>query len=181
MYFLPHWRVTADTAAARLPSSFRRNAPALLVPVLLIILPVAWHNAKYDTPIRRIPTDQLSEKTSTSQTLKRLTTGGFVPISSTVGLNFYLGNHWELRERNDPHHPLCFVSYNDIKAEPMMNGIFSAAKGSNYHVRKTLRHMGEDPTAWFRLLAVKVSCPSSCNTKDRELRISASSSTIKIV
>lgn len=127
---------------------FWKRAVALLVPVCLIILPVVVHNVRYDRA--------MVEKKPQPVGLKQFASTGFLPIATNLGINLYLGNHWELREVNNINHPEHFIYFHRIMDEPGQKGIESAFGQSKYFVRQTLRDIVEGPGDFIRLMGLKV-------------------------
>ncbi len=113
----------------------------------LVILPVSWHNARFDEP---------AGDDSAAATFGRLATGAFAPIATNSGINFYLGNHRELRPFNRLEHPEHMAVYDRIRLEPANRGIASFSGASGYLVRETLVHAAERPGDWLALLGIKL-------------------------
>ena len=128
--------------------AFWKTAVAILLPVGLIVFPVVLHNVRYD----RAVVDKKPEPVG----LKQFVSTGFLPIASNLGINFYLGNHWELREVNNINHPEHFIYFHRIKDEPAEKGIESAFGQSRYLVRQTLGHTFEKPVDFIKLMGLKV-------------------------
>ncbi len=112
----------------------------------LVILPVSWHNARYDEP---------GADASAGAAWRRLATGAFAPIATNSGINFYLGNHRELRPFNRLEHPEHMAVYDRIRHEPATRGIESFSAASGYLVRQTLEHAWQRPGDWLALLGIK--------------------------
>ncbi len=127
---------------------FWKRAVALLVPVCLIILPVVVHNVRYDRATVERKPQPLG--------LKQFASTGFLPIATNLGINLYLGNHWELRQVNNINHPEHFIYFHRIMDKPGREGIESAFGQSRYLVRQTLRDIFEEPGAFIKLMGVKV-------------------------
>lgn len=127
---------------------FWKKAVALLVPVALVIFPVVVHNVRYDRSI----VDGKAQPVG----LKQLASTGFLPVATNLGVNFYLGNHLELREVNNINHPEHFMYFHRIMDEPGRKGIESAFGQSRYFVRQTLRHIFEKPGDFIRLTGLKL-------------------------
>jgi tetratricopeptide (TPR) repeat protein len=127
--------------------------------VVILIFPVAWHNAKYDVA-EGIPhgVSASMEKGAGSftSTLGRFVSGRFVMLATEVGLNFYIGNHWELKELLDPNHPECFDVYRQIGNEPYTKGVRSAVERSRYLFQKTIHHIRENQLDWIKLMGWKI-------------------------
>ncbi len=157
IFLQPRWmRAKEEDKKTEMERSWGwKRVAALLLPAGLIILPVSWHNAKYDLPAKLIPAQEQSQ-TSFSKTFGRLVTGRFVLLGSPVGVNFYIGNHWDFRELNDPNHPQCFTSYRRILEEPSKNGIRSASGSNRYLFGKTTRYIAENPIEWIKLMGSKI-------------------------
>jgi tetratricopeptide (TPR) repeat protein len=144
----PASRATDKAPPALVAGSFA----ALVLPVVLLIVPVSMHNARYDVP----PRAPLSAS-GTKSTANRLLHGSFVVLAANGGLNFYLGNHWSLREINDPNHPLHFKTYDSIQFAPLRERrIFSTAESESFLLRRTLRRIRDGPADYLRLLGRKI-------------------------
>ncbi len=146
MYMVRRHRWGIDGESEKL--AFWRAAIVLLLPVGLVILPVVLHNVRYD----RAAVDKEPKPVG----LKQFVSTGFLPIASNLGINFYLGNHWELREINNINHPEHFIYFHRIIDEPAEKGIESAFGQSRYLVQQTLRHIFEKPADFIRLIGLKV-------------------------
>jgi len=148
LWRLPAWR---PGAAAEPPHQLRHRlsarALALLLPVGLAILPVAWHNIRYE---------QGNAPQNATEMLRRVTSGEFVALASNSGLNFYLGNHRVLRDANRLDHPDHFAVYDRVRNEPASKGLTSASAANAYLVRETLRHIREWPREWLALMGIKL-------------------------
>lgn len=128
--------------------AFWKTAIALLLSVGLIVFPVVLHNIRYDRAV--------VDKKPASVGLKQFISSGFLPIASNLGINFYLGNHWELRKVNNIEHPEFFAVYERIENEPAEKGIESALAQSRYLVRQSLIHIFEKPIDFIKLMGLKV-------------------------
>ena len=128
--------------------AFWKAAILLLLPVGLIVFPVVLHNVRYN--------EGAVGKEPKPLGLMQFVSTGFLPIASNLGINFYLGNHWELREINNINHPEHFVYYHRIENEPTENGIEGALGESRYLVRRTVSHIFEKPGDFIRLMGLKV-------------------------
>jgi 4-amino-4-deoxy-L-arabinose transferase-like glycosyltransferase len=137
---------------------------ALLLPVVLLIAPVAWHNAKTDDDAmaarqaRRIAAAEGGTEaaaTATARGLENLRAGRFTLVGAVGGLNFRLGNHWANRGLNDPNHPLCFAYYMRLRGEPSEAGISSASERSRFHRDKALQHIADRPLDFVKIMALK--------------------------
>jgi len=135
--------------------AMRRSALAfLLTPFVLLLLPVMWHNARFDeAPVRS--DQQHIQDTSASAAMGRIARLRFAPIASNLGVNFYLGNHSRVGGRNNIHHPEHFELYSEIVDEPLDQGITGASQRSSYLVSATLADMVDNPKAWMRRLGQK--------------------------
>jgi tetratricopeptide (TPR) repeat protein len=146
MYVAPryHWGIEGEYGK----TAFCRKTIALLLPVGLVIFPVVLHNVRYDRAVvdREPQPIRLNQFVST----------GFLPIASNLGINFYLGNHWELRKINNINHPEHFIYFHRINDEPAEKGIESAFGQSSYLVRQTLIYIFEKPDDFIKLLGLKV-------------------------
>jgi tetratricopeptide (TPR) repeat protein len=128
--------------------AFWKAAVLLLLPVGLIVFPVVLHNVRYNEPA--------VGKQPKPVGFRQFFSTGFLPIASNLGINFYLGNHWELREINNINHPEHFVYYHRIENEPAENGVEGALSESRYLVRQTVSHIFEKPADFIRLMGLKV-------------------------
>ena len=146
MYMVSHRRWGFESESER--PAFWKTAIALLLPVGLIIFPVVLHNVRYD----RTVVDEEPEPVG----LKQFVSTGFLPIASNLGINFYLGNHRELREVNNINHPEHFIYFHRINDEPAEKGIESAFGQSRYLVRQSLGHIFEKPGDFIKLMGLKV-------------------------
>lgn len=146
MYMVSRRRWGFDGASEK--PAFWRTAIALLLPTGLIIFPVVLHNIRYDTAVINQEPKPVN--------LKQVVSTGFFPISWYLGINFYLGNHWELREFNNINNREHFVHFHRIIDEPAEKGIESAFGQSRYLVRQTLKHIFEKPADFIKLMGLKV-------------------------
>jgi tetratricopeptide (TPR) repeat protein len=148
------WATDGERAAGESPYATAKVIGALLLAAMAPILPVAMHNARYDIlPVPRL----FASEVPASTTLGRLATLQFVPIASNAGINFYLGNHWDLREINDPNHPQHFETYDQIQFAVNKEHIFSLAEGNRYLVGETLQGIRARPADGLKLLGLKAS------------------------
>ena len=127
---------------------FWKPAIALLLPVGLIVFPVVLHNIRYD----KAGVDKKPESVG----LRQFVSAGFLPVASNLGINFYLGNHWELRKVNNVDHPEFFALYKNIENEPAEKGIESPLAQSRYLVRQTFGHILEKPRDFIKLMGLKI-------------------------
>jgi len=136
-------------AGARPGPSWRGAARAGLfaAAMALVMLPVSWHNARYDRP---------AEDTSVEAGLRRLASGEFVAVASNASINFYLGNHRSLRELNRVEHPEHMAVYNRVRLETVEQGITSLSEANRYMVGETIRHAARWPGDWFGLMGLKL-------------------------
>jgi predicted negative regulator of RcsB-dependent stress response len=81
---------------------------------------------------------------------------GPLPVAHNMGINFYLGNHWSLREINKTGHPQHFSHYDEIMMLPEQAGVSGAFAASQFLFRRTLEDIAADPGQWLRLMLVKV-------------------------
>jgi tetratricopeptide (TPR) repeat protein len=146
IYMVPHHQWGIEGECER--PAFWRTAIAMLLPVGLVIFPVVLHNVRYDRAV--------VDKEPKPVGLKQFVSTGFLPIASNLGINFYLGNHWELREINNINHPEHFIYFHRINDEPAEKGIESTSGQSRYLVRQTMRHIFEKPADFIRLMGLKV-------------------------
>jgi tetratricopeptide (TPR) repeat protein len=119
----------------------------VLVPVAVLIAPIALHNARYD--------EVGGQPLGAREVLARVASGRFVLIAANSGINLYLGNHVELREQNRIDHPDHLAVYNRISLEPIRLGITSHSEANAHLVRETLRHVLRAPGEWLGLMAAK--------------------------
>jgi tetratricopeptide (TPR) repeat protein len=149
------WPVGASEARASdgaPPALVAKSLAALVLPIVLLVAPVSIHNARHDLP----PRAPLAAA-ETESTASRLLHGRFVALAANGGLNFYLGNHWELREINDPNHPLHFKTYDTIQYAPLREErIFSTAESERFLLRRTLHRMRDGPGEYLSLLGRKI-------------------------
>jgi 4-amino-4-deoxy-L-arabinose transferase-like glycosyltransferase len=138
---------------------------ALLLPVVLLIAPVAWHNAKTDDDAaaarnaRRIAAAEGGREAAAvanARGLENLRAGRFTLVGAVGGLNLRLGNHWRNRGLNDPNHPLCFVYYERLRGEPDEAGISSAAERSRFHRDKAMQQIADRPLDFARIMGLKL-------------------------
>lgn len=127
---------------------FWKAVVLLLLPVGLIVFPVVLHNVRYN--------EAVVGKQPKPVRLRQFFSTGLLPIASNLGINFYLGNHWELRKINNINHPEHFVYYHRIENEPAKNGIQGPLSESRYLVRRTVSHIFEKPADFMRLMGLKV-------------------------
>ncbi len=136
-----------DSAPARGRRILSRSL-GVVAPVVLLLAPVALHNARFDEggspppPVREV--------------LWRLASGRFVLLAANSGINFYLGNFASLREQNRIDHPDHIAVYDRIRMEPSRRGVTSYSAANAYLVRETLRHVLGSPGEWLRLMATKL-------------------------
>ncbi len=123
------------------------RALAFVATLGAVMLPVSWHNARFDEP---------GGSDSAGAALRRLVTGAFVPVASNSGINFYLGNHRELARFNRLEHPEHIAVYDRIRSEPARLGIGSVSQANAHLVRETLGHALERPGDWLVLMGVKL-------------------------
>ena len=152
IHLLPGWasqpRASAASPSGRGPwRSFAPPALALLVPVALVIAPVAWRNASYDR--------LLEGKAGPLETARRLATGRFVAIAESSAVNLRLGNAPVLRELNHVTHPDHFVVWDRLMGEPYRSGIGSTAEANRFILRETLREVAAQPVAWLGIMLEK--------------------------
>lgn len=125
-----------------------------------VILPVTYHNFKNDIIPHRFDCPLSKEKPEQSESLKdkmkRLIDGRFVLIAFNLGINFYLGNHYELREINVTSHPEHFNQYGQIFNEPYEKGFRYPSKQCSYLVEKTFKDILSDPLPYIKLLSLKL-------------------------
>jgi tetratricopeptide (TPR) repeat protein len=150
------WRAPRQQVENKAPTprGFWKPATALIIALCAVVFPVGWHNVRYDRPqnleLSETPPRPLAES------LGDFLTGGFAFISSNAGLNFYLGNHWALREVIHVNHPDCFANYWKAKKEPERKGIKAPGEQSRYLFRTTLRHIVQNPVDWARVMGLKL-------------------------
>ncbi|HRX85016.1 MAG TPA: glycosyltransferase family 39 protein, partial [Phycisphaerae bacterium] len=81
---------------------------------------------------------------------------GLLPVAYNLGINFYLGNHWSLRDINKTSHPRHFSHYDEIMQLPVDAGVTGAFAGSQYLFHRTLADIRSDPGSWLRLMVHKL-------------------------
>ncbi len=145
LWRLPAWRPSAAAKPQR--RLLLARTLALLLPVGLAILPITWHNVRYD---------QGSAPQTGAEMLRRVASGDFVALASNSGINFYLGNHRVLRGANRLDHPDHFAVYDRVRNEPASKGLTSASAANAYLVQETLRHVGKWPREWLALMGIKL-------------------------
>lgn len=123
------------------------RALALLVPLAAALLPVSWHNARYD---------RVGQPADGREVMRRLAAGEFVTVAANSGINFYLGNQRVLRQLNRLDDPEHLAVYNRIRLEPGRKGIASASGANAYLVRETLRQVAAWPGEWLQLMGTKL-------------------------
>lgn len=140
--------------SAALRRGFWKPVTALLLALCAVVFPVSWHNVRYDRP----PNAEANEATAEplAKSLGGFLAGGFAFISSNAGLNFYLGNHWALREVINVNHPDCFSYYWKVRREPAGKGIDAPGEQSRYLLRTTLGHIAQSPADWVRVMGLKL-------------------------
>jgi tetratricopeptide (TPR) repeat protein len=146
MYMVPRYRWDIESESER--PAFWKTAIALLLPVVLVIFPVVLYNVRCDRKVVGKEPKPIG--------LRQFVSTGFLPIASNLGINFYLGNYWELREINNINNPDFFDIYKRIENEPAEKGIESALGRSRYLVRQTLKHIFERPADFIKLMGLKV-------------------------
>jgi tetratricopeptide (TPR) repeat protein len=146
MYMVWRYRWGLDSGSEG--PAFWKTVVALLLPVGLIVFPVVLHNLKYDTVV--------VDKKPAPLSLKQFLSVGFLPIASNLGINFYLGNHWELRKVNNINHPEHFIYFHRIIDEPAEKGIENDLGQSRYLVRQTLSNIFEKPSDFIKLMGLKI-------------------------
>jgi 4-amino-4-deoxy-L-arabinose transferase-like glycosyltransferase len=138
----------ADARAASRRAVALARSLALLAPVLLVLAPIALHNARHD--------EGGGEPLPARETLRRLASGRFVLLAANSGINLYLGNHPGLREVNRIDHPDHIAAYDRIRTEPLRRGIRSHSAANAELARATFYEIRRAPGAWLRLAATKV-------------------------
>jgi tetratricopeptide (TPR) repeat protein len=128
--------------------SFWKTAIVLLLSAGMVIFPVVLYNVRCD----RVEVGEEPKSIG----LKQFVSAGFLPIASNLGINFYLGNHWELREINNIDNADFFEFYQRIENEPAERGIKSPLAQSRYLVRQTLIHIFEKPADFIKLMGLKI-------------------------
>jgi 4-amino-4-deoxy-L-arabinose transferase-like glycosyltransferase len=139
-------RFAAQPGAARRLGAGLPAAALFALGLALPLLPVAWHNARFDRP----------GDASAAAALRRLLAGEFVLIATNSGINFYLGNHLVLRELNRTEHPDHMAVYDRIRQEPSERGIETFSGANRHLVRETLREAVERPRDWSTLAGIKL-------------------------
>jgi len=135
------------------PRGFRKPALAILLAVCAVVLPVSWHNVRYDRPPN--PWSEQTPPKPLAPSLGRFLTGGFAFISSNAGLNFYLGNHWALNKVINVNHPDCFARYWQVRNMPKRHGIAAPGEQSWYLIRTTFSDIFANPTDWLKVMGLK--------------------------
>ena len=170
IYMLDRWQRQQGMRCDRMNKvvnvRFLKRVTGLLLPVGLLILPVSWYNVKYDIPsplaaTNKPVTSSLSATATKAEepffnTFRRFISGRFLRLGAVSGYNFYLGNYWELREINNPNHPLFLPTLARIDEEPRSNGVQTAFGYSRYLFRKTIHHIAENPVNWIKLMSLKL-------------------------
>ncbi|MBN2561202.1 MAG: tetratricopeptide repeat protein [Phycisphaerae bacterium] len=162
LYAMARWRwdPPGGWATRAVRPSFWRAGIALLAPVGLLILPVSWHNARYDAAgpgqTTALPPPAERGAKSNMETLRGILSGEFAPLAANVGINFRLGNDWEHRHLNDPNHPRCFAYYDQVVEEPARQGVTSASGQSRYLVRTTIERIVDKPLDFVKLMGFKL-------------------------
>jgi len=132
-----------------------KRLSAFMVPVLLALAPVTWHNLRYDFfSAAYAPPDTAPE--SAGALMKRLLAGRFVLVSSNPGINFNLGNIWGRRDLNNVGDPRHFRYYRELIEEPATKGILSASGTENYFFQAALQNLAQRPSDIARLLLLKL-------------------------
>ncbi len=124
-----------------------QTAVALLLPAVLVIAPVVLHNVRHDKVLADNKPGHIS--------FKGFVETGFLPIAYNLGINFYLGNHWELRKVNNINHPEHFIYFHRINDEPAQKGIEAPFAQSRFLVRQTLKHILEKPSDFIKIMSLK--------------------------
>jgi Flp pilus assembly protein TadD/4-amino-4-deoxy-L-arabinose transferase-like glycosyltransferase len=153
----PGWRrQTEPTAHAEAPAvPWKRRVLRALVlgaGLLVPLTPIAWHNAKYDSPVN--PGEAAP---SAAQVLGRLASGKFVLLANG-NVNLYLGNSYRQRHYNDALYKDAnhFSDFHRLNGEPeKLLGLRSASEKNAYFRRKTLEEIAGDPGHWVLLVLQK--------------------------
>lgn len=121
---------------------------------MLPLIPIAWHNAKYDLP----PENNKSESNiAYKSTMQRLVRGQFV-LPAAGGINFYIGNHWDWRNFNDSSidDAAHFVDFERLREEPLrLYNIKSTSEKNAYFMQKTFDMITKNPWSWIQLTGRK--------------------------
>lgn len=115
------------------------------LPVVIAVGPVAFHNARHDEVPPKVAEGSAPD-TGIGATLGRIARGQFSLVAGNGGINFYLGKHSAVGDRNDVNHPDHFATYGrairDARAASE-----SASARSSWLVRQTLSDLAENPGA----------------------------------
>ncbi len=133
--------------------TFLKRSLAFLIPIALLVASATWHNLTFD---RYENTDPYADRATPSKdNLERFFSGDFVFISSNLGINFYLGNAWELREINNVNHPLCFIYYRNLMEEASTHGIDTHSGSSRFLLNKAFASISKSPWDWIKMMGLK--------------------------
>jgi tetratricopeptide (TPR) repeat protein len=133
---------------------------AVVVPVLVVVAPVAWHNARYDVPLaeggeRLGAVMGPAEGRPADETLASFLAGGFLRTGSVAGFNLVLGNDPALVDANDVQNPKSLAWIGRVYHEPFLNGAATLAEHDSYMRERLARTIRASPLDWLRLLAHK--------------------------
>jgi tetratricopeptide (TPR) repeat protein len=133
---------------------------AVVVPVLIVVAPVAWHNARYDVPLaeggeRLGAVMGPGEGRPRGETLASFAAGGFLRTGSVAGFNLVLGNDPALVDANDVRNPESLATIGRVYHEPFRNGAVTLAEHDAYMRQKLARTIRAAPFEWLGLLAHK--------------------------
>lgn len=112
-----------------------RAVAGVIVPSVILLALVVAHNVRSDPASR----GQF----------------GILPVAHNMGINFYLGNHWSLREINKTAHPSHFSHYDRFMQMPVDAGVSGAFAGSQFLFHRTLADIRAAPREWLQLMVVK--------------------------
>lgn len=137
----------------------RRSAAAVVLAAALPVLPVAWHDARYDQRPEHYYTFGFSPPAPIDHgpgaTLGRLTSGRVAPLGWADGVNLYVGNDPAMEAVNHVLHPDHFTRFQALLAEPFAAGVTTASGHSRYFRDKARAAVAANPGAWIKLMGRK--------------------------
>jgi tetratricopeptide (TPR) repeat protein len=126
---------------------------------LLVVSPIAWHNARYDANPEGAYSLGLDHRdpapASFAVTLGRIATGRYSPLGWADGVNLYIGNVPEERGPNRYDDVRHFRRYLELEAEPWKHGAATAHEHSAWFRHEALAHVASRPGAWLALMGRK--------------------------
>jgi len=155
--------VAAWALATRAPSSSRadlaKRLSAFAAAAGLVVLPVAWHNARNDERPQieyagAAPRAPMNVATA-SETLGRLARGRYSALGWADGINLYIGNIPTFEGLNRDSNVAHFDWFNDLTGEPWKHGATTAHEHSEWFKAETRSYVWHHPLAWLRLAAHK--------------------------